>query len=44
MIGDSLALDLEEDGEALEVLAVPLVEGREQLKALGLGAHVDVNA
>ena len=43
MVGGTLALDLEEDGQFLEVVAVLLVEGREQLQALRLWAHVHVH-
>ena len=43
MVGGTLALDLEEDGQFLEVVAVPVVEGREQLQALRLWAHVHVH-
>ena len=43
MVGGTLALDLEEDGHFLEVVAVPLVEGPEQLQALRLWAQVHLH-
>lgn len=34
VVSGALALDLDEDGEVGQVLAVPLVEGRQQLQAV----------
>lgn len=34
VVGGALALHLDEDGHLGEVLAVPLVEGRQQLQAV----------
>lgn len=43
VIGGALALNFDEYGEVGEILAVPLVEGIEQLKSLGLGVDFDSN-
>lgn len=37
VIGGALALDLDQDGQIGQILAVPLVEGLQQLQALRLG-------
>ena len=41
VVGRALALGLDQDGQAHEVLAVPSRERFEQLDALGVGAHLD---
>ena len=41
VVGRALALGLDEDGQTHEVLAVPSLEGFEQLDALGVRAHLD---
>lgn len=40
VVRGALALDLDEDGEVRQVLAVPLVEGREELEPVRGGGDV----
>ena len=43
VVGRALALDLDEDGQVLGCLAVPRLEGLEQLEAVRLGVNGDLD-
>jgi len=43
VVGGALADGLDEDGEVLRVLAVPRLEGGEELEAVRLGVDDDVD-
>ena len=42
MIGGALATRLDQDGQVLHILAVPRVEGLQQLQTVAVRVHLDL--